>query len=234
MQTTNIQTQAFRPLNPAELLGGNTHYRIGSDQIIFYFEPWATFVITTITDAHNYTQHDYFLLPEGAPYQLINGKLIYMASPFDIHQAILGNIYLEIGSFVKKAKSGIVRVAPLDVVLDDQNVFQPDILFVAIKRNSIIKRKIFGAPDFVVEILSSNSQHDRHEKFQAYQKHGVVEYWIVHPTQKYVEVYHNQDNLLKLVQTAQDTGTIISKAIEGFQIEVEDIFEYDLDEMRGA
>ena len=217
----------FRRLDPAEMLTGRAFYEITSGQILFFYPEWESFVITEIADQDDFTVQSYDLLPEGAPFQLIHGKLIHMAAPEDIHQAVLGNIFYEIKHFLKQNKLGKVRIAPEDVVLDEKNVVQPDLFFVSIKRNSIIDRKVYGAPDFVVEILSRNAAYDRGEKMELYAAHGVVEYWIVHPTEAFVEVYHNENKVFRLVQTAQKSDTIASVAIEGFVLQLADVFDVD-------
>ena len=221
----NRKQSLFVPLSPEKLLYAKQFYPLDG-QIMFWYEEWQEYVVTVIDDTKTYYTDDYFLLPEGAPYQLINGKLIFMPSPLDIHQKVSGNLFLHIGWHVKSHGLGEIRHAPDDVILDEENVVQPDLLFVSIKRNNIIKSRIFGAPDFVVEILSAgNSKTDREVKKHLYGKHGVLEYWIVHPTEEYVQVHHNESQEMKLVQTAQKGDTISSKAIEGLELAVEKIFE---------
>ena len=215
----------FRRLVPEELLGGNTHYRIPSGQIIFYFEKWESFVITTIDNQDHFTEQTTELLPESAPYELINGKLIFMPAPKFIHQKVLINLSAELRFFLKKNKIGELGIAPLDVVLDKKNAVQPDILFIGIKGAQIIDGKVYGAPDFVVEILSSNEAYDRGEKMQNYARHGVVEYWLVQPVDEFVEVYHNKEGEFTLSQKAVRGDFIQSKAIEGFELELSSIFE---------
>jgi Uma2 family endonuclease len=79
---------------------------------------------------------------------------------------------------------GRVLVAPVDVVLDEKSalVVQPDIVFVARDRLGIIRNQIWGAPDLVVEVLSTGTCHrDRTNKRRWYHQYGVREYWIVDP-----------------------------------------------------
>ncbi len=225
METDNNKQFPFRRLDPVDLIGSNTHYRIQPGQIMFYYEPWQTFVITDILGEKEYSIEHYNLLPEGAPYQLINSKLVFMGAPKPIHQEILFNLTLAIGRHIKKNRLGKFLQAPVDVQFDENNIVQPDLLFVAVKRQSIIKRKIMGAPDFIIETLSSNEIYDRGEKFQLYEKHGVVEYWIVHPTDFFVEVYHNQNNKFELVQKAFKEDRIVSKAVDGLVLDLSDVFD---------
>jgi Uma2 family endonuclease len=47
-------------------------------------------------------------------------------------------------------------------------------------KNKIEDKGIFGAPDFIVEILSpSSAEMDTKRKMELYEKAGVREYWIV-------------------------------------------------------
>ncbi len=220
-QTSNL----LRLFRPEELLGDRPYLLI-ERQILFFDEETGSYVITQVSDEEEYTATDYQLLPEGAPFELIQQKLIYMASPEEIHQKIASNLHLEIGYFVKQNKLGEVRFAPLDVHFDSENVFQPDLLFISVKRQSIIKRWIMGAPDFVVEITSgSTEKYDRNQKMEVYGKHRVVEYWIVRPVDEKIEVYHNEEQSMKLVQEAGKSDTIVSKAIEGFSLHLKRVFE---------
>ena len=114
----------------------------------------------------------------------------------------------------------------MDVHFDTGNVFQPDLLFVSIKRKSIIQRWIMGAPDFVVEITSGSTEnHDRQQKMQTYGQHNVVEYWIARPAEETIEVYHNHDQTMQLVQEATKQDSITSKAIEGLVLELAKVFD---------
>ncbi|MCB1158251.1 MAG: Uma2 family endonuclease [Leptospiraceae bacterium] len=200
---------------------GAMHFKIIDEQILFQDEN-GQFVITTISAEKDYNEHHFELLPEMAPYQLIEGKIIFMYSPTDNHQRISGNLFYFIKDYLMKNPIGEVRYSPLDVRLDEKNVVQPDILFVFIRRTSIIEKKIMGAPDFIIEILSTH----RRDTLQCISTMGlygrflVQEYWIVHPEEHWIEVYHNKAGILWKKQTARVGDTINSKAIEGFCLDV--------------
>ena len=214
----------FVPLKPEKLLYAKQFYPLDG-QIMFWYEEWREYVITVISDEKTYSADDYNLLPEGAPFQLIYGKLVFMAAPSFKHQEISGNLYFQIRLHTEKNNNGKIVTAPVDVQLDEHNILQPDILFVSFKRTNRIKQKLFGAPEFVIEIISDSTQNtDEQLKKQLYGKHGVIEYWIVHPTEEYVQVHHNENQQMKLVQTAQKGDTIVSKAIEGLKLNVDKIF----------
>src|SRR4051794_9977103 len=91
------------------------------------------------------------LMSEGTFWQLINDVLITSPAPPPSHQLALGIIYEEISKFVRTQKLGKVFFSPIDVYLNDKNVFQPDIIFISKDRSEIIdwKKGIMSAPDLV-------------------------------------------------------------------------------------
>lgn len=140
----------------------------------------------------SYTIEDYYVLPEDVRAELIDGVFYDMASPSFIHQLIGGQIYLELANYIH-SKNGncIPAMAPLGVQLDRDNktMVEPDV-FVVCDRDRIKKRNLYGAPDFVVEVLSpSTKKKDRSLKLNKYMKAGVREYWIVDTERKHVTVY---------------------------------------------
>jgi Uma2 family endonuclease len=111
---------------------------------------------------------------------------------------------------VERNELGEVRVAPYDVHLDAENIFQPDIVFVAKGNiNKIKERGLYGAPDLVIEILSpGNKKYDKRDKKDIYEKYGVKEYWIIDPADKQVTGYTLVND--EFVQTNSETAIINS------------------------
>lgn len=82
-------------------------------------------------------------------------------------------------------------VSPVDVQLDcdDKTMVQPDVIIVC-DRNKVIGHCVYGAPDFIVEILSpSTRRKDMVIKLNKYMNAGVKEYWMIDPKKKSVLVY---------------------------------------------
>lgn len=56
--------------------------------------------------------------------------------------------------------------------------------------NKLDRRGVRGAPDWVVEVLSpSTAGHDQIRKLKLYERHGVREYWLIHPVDRVLTVY---------------------------------------------
>jgi Uma2 family endonuclease len=149
------------------------------------------------------------MLPEGTLCEVIDNVLYMSPSPTTDHQRILLNITFEIKSLINRKPIGEVFVAPCDVYLDEeQSVVEPDIIFIAAEKASMVKRKgIYGAPDLILEILSTNIYHDKKRKLELYERNGVAEYIIIDPDTK--ETWHYLLNNGKYQQQAgQQNGNL--------------------------
>lgn len=180
----------------------------------------------TIPQKEVYTYADYALLPEGAPYQLIGGKLVMTPAPTTYHQIISIRLVGEFIDFVREKDSGIILAAPIDVYFEEKETYQPDIIFIAKDRLSIIEpARINGAPDLVVEILSpSTGYYDLKKKARTYARHGVKEYWVVDPEDHSIEVYAGQEGKFVLSQRVEGEGRVKSLVLEGLAVEAKEIF----------
>ena len=163
-----------------------------------------------------WTVDDYLQLGEmNTPCQLINGELIMSPSPTPLHQRVSRKLFNVLERYGQR--NGEVFFAPIDLYIDNKNVFQPDLVYISEENKNIIThRAIEGTPDLVVEIISpSNTFTDRYTKKKAYQKIGVKEYWIVDPASRTLEIYlHNQANpdvpYLYVVGEGPVTSTVIA------------------------
>lgn len=179
------------------------------------------------TEKKVFTYRDYEKLPEGTPYQLIRGELVMSPSPVPYHQRILKRLgYILYEYAERKNKHGEILYAPIDVYLEETEVYQPDIIFISKERYSIIgEKKIEGAPDLVVEILSpASAYYDLRHKMRIYAKHNVREYWIVDPDEKSIEVYENRNGNFYMIEKKVQKGMVSSKVIPGLEIPLEEIF----------
>ncbi len=174
-----------------------------------------------------FTYKEYAALPETGPrYQLVHGEMVMSPSPDFKHQTVIMNLANILFTFVKQKKLGYIRAAPLDVVLDDENVFQPDILYISNARKDIITAKnIRGAPDLCVEVLSlSNRDLDLETKRVMYARAGVAEYWIADPAADTVAIYRLQENPREPLQALRKGDVLESTLFPGLKFPLEDIF----------
>ncbi|MVN20091.1 Uma2 family endonuclease [Mucilaginibacter arboris] len=178
-----------------------------------------------ITEKKKYTEKDYQLLEEGAPFQLINGDLVMSPSPSSYHQLLSARIFKIIDAFSEKINAdGLCLYAPLDVVLDEENIFQTDLIYISGERKKeLFHDRIMGAPDLIVEILSpSTAYYDLQQKKNFYERYGVKEYLIIDPKHFYAEAYVLRENKFELQQKQNDTINL--NTLPGLQIDLQKLF----------
>jgi Uma2 family endonuclease len=132
-------------------------------------------------------------------WELIDGEAHAMAGPSWTHQSVVGRLFAQLLAYFDQRPCQVLP-APLDVRLphgdeaDDVvvNVVQPDIVVVC-DIEKLDQRGCRGAPDLVVEVLSpSTAGRDQVAKRALYERHGVDQYWLVHPTDRVVTIYRRQ------------------------------------------
>jgi len=137
------------------------------------------------------TYDDYAALPaDGRRYEIHDGELSVTAAPSPQHQMVSLNLVRLLDQHVRTTSLGKVLYAPLDVILSETSVVQPDIVYVSQDRlGTISGRGIEGAPMLIVEILSpSTTRIDRRTKRELYARHGVPCCWLVDPESRAIEV----------------------------------------------
>ena|SRR5579864_4482925 len=139
-----------------------------------------------------YRLRDYDQLPDEPRCELVFGRLHVTASPFSRHQ-IVSYVLGQLLGPLADAAGGLVLQPPPDVVMADHSVVQPDLVYVSSPRLAIVGNRIEGAPDLVVEILSSGTaSYDRSEKRRLYALSGVKEYWLVDHERRQIEFLINE------------------------------------------
>ncbi len=172
------------------------------------------------------TVADYEALPEGSPYQLIEGEFVMSPAASFEHFRSQRNILLKLFRLVLEADRGEVIYAPVDLYLDEENAYQPDIMVVLKgSKAKITSKGVYGPPDVMVEIFSpSTAYYDLKVKKRVYEKAGVREYWIVDPMEKSVEIYTNSEEGFKLTSKAVEKGKVSSELLN-IQLDLEEVFK---------
>jgi Uma2 family endonuclease len=115
---------------------------------------------------------------DGHRYELIDGALLVTPAPSPRHQFGLAALHLLLAAACPAELR--VLVAPLDVVLGDDTVVQPDLLVA--RRADFTERDLPVAPLLAVEILSPSTRRiDLMLKRSRYEAAGCASYWVVDP-----------------------------------------------------
>jgi Uma2 family endonuclease len=138
------------------------------------------------------TYTDYEALPaDGRRYEIHEGDLSVTPVPSPRHQIVSGNLFRVLDGHVRARGLGVVIYAPLDVILSDVSIVQPDLVYLETERmGAINQRGVEGPPTLVVEILApSTTQIDRGAKHRLYARYAVPFFWLVDPEGRTVEAF---------------------------------------------
>ena len=178
-------------------------------------------------DQQHHTYADYLSWPNDVHYELIDGDGYLMAplAPTISHQTVAGEIYFQL-RLALNDKPCVPLIAPVDVRLPKANeaddaidtVVQPDVMVVC-DSAKISERGVRGAPDWVVEVLSSGTaSHDQINRRRTYERAGIAEYWLVHPTDRVLAVYRLEDDLYGKRDMQELGGETTSSVLPGVTI----------------
>ena len=139
-----------------------------------------------------YTLDDYYALPDERRVELIDGVIYDMTAPTTIHQIVAFQMTHQIENYIEEHGGDCMPyIAPVDVQLDCDNrtMVEPDVIILC-DREKDVDRCIFGAPDFVAEVLSpATRKKDMRIKLGKYANAGVREYWMIDPEKRQVIVH---------------------------------------------
>lgn len=138
------------------------------------------------------TADEFDRLPEhdGGFVELIEGVVVVAGGASVDHQNLHRNL-LKLMFALKLDERGKLLYAPFSVKLDEENIPEPDFLWIAPETVVVYERaRIVGSPDLIIEILSpSTGKLDKTTKFDVYERSGVKEYWIADPDYGVIEIY---------------------------------------------
>jgi Uma2 family endonuclease len=127
---------------------------------------------------------DYAAMPnDGRRLELIDGEFEVNPAPSPRHQTVSRRLQFELMRQLEEAELALVFDAPIDLILSDHQVLQPDLIVLSKSREHLVtERGIEGAPDIVVEVLSPSTRVlDERVKKGVYARFGVPEFWLVDP-----------------------------------------------------
>jgi Uma2 family endonuclease len=137
------------------------------------------------------TYDDFVQFPDdGLRHEIIEGEHYVTPSPSPRHQRILLRLSYLLQSYLEPHPVGEIFVAPLDVLLSEFNVFEPDLIYISTDRaHHLTEKNLQGTPDLAVEILSPGTRNrDQRLKRDVYERTGVREYWLVDPDADAIDV----------------------------------------------
>jgi Uma2 family endonuclease len=182
-----------------------------------------------------FSYSDYCAWPDDERWELIDGEAFNMSpAPARIHQDVVVEMLAQVHESLGNSPCR-VYVAPFDVRFprgdeaDEQvdTVVQPD-LSVICNPDRLDEKGCRGAPDWVVEVLSpQTASKDQIRKRDLYERHGVREYWLVHPVDRVLFVYRLEGAAYGKPDIRPTEGTTPVTCLPGVQIDWEGVFLED-------
>ena len=180
-----------------------------------------------------YTFADVLSWDEDERIEIIDGEAFMMATPSRIHQENSGELFRQLANFLE-GKQCRVYPAPFGVRLfardgdgpeDVDTLVEPDISVVC-DRSKLDQHGCKGAPEMVIEILSpSTLRHDRLVKLNLYDQAGVLEYWIVDPQNRAVQVFRRDGGAaLRICEEYGHTQVAKVSVLDGCFLELSKVF----------
>jgi Uma2 family endonuclease len=176
------------------------------------------------------TYDDFVLFPDdGLRHELIDGEHYVTPSPSLKHQRVSYNLTLQIGEWLRRHPVGRLYYAPLDVVLSEHDVVEPDLLYMSSARAAEIEAtvNVRGAPELVIEIGSPGTRkRDETTKRELYERAGVSEYWFVDTEMDILRVYRRDGERFTQPHelSAEDGDVLTTPLLPGLELSIADAF----------
>ena len=164
---------------------------------------------------------------DGRRYEIHGGELVVVPSPLPRHQMAVQAVFLLLHEHGRET-GGLAMIAPLDVVLDEVDVVQPDVVFFRAERRHLVRPDAVTRhpPDIAVEVLSpSTAAVDRGRKMRMFATYGVPEYWIVDPIRRRIEVHALDDGAYRQARAASGDDVVRSVLLPDLEFTAARVFE---------
>ncbi|MEX2271507.1 MAG: Uma2 family endonuclease [Vicinamibacterales bacterium] len=173
------------------------------------------------------TADDYFNTPETLnPAELAFGVLRVADAPTPRHQSAVADLFIALERHVRERRLGKVWLSPLDVVLDEKKalIVQPDLMFISNERASIVRDRVRGGPDLVVEVLSPHPRIGTlSEHLQWFAQYGVRECWLLDQNEQRISVIEFQDGEARPARLVGAAEPIQSAVLPEMSLRLRDI-----------
>jgi Uma2 family endonuclease len=185
-------------------------------------------ILAMSTTTHTMTAEELLKLPRGGfRYELVKGELITMSPAGSEHGAVIMNLAVPLGQYIKANKLGIAFGAETGFKLatNPDTVRAPDISFVRSERipaTGIPKSYWPGAPDLAVEVLSpGDTIAEVEEKIAEWLDAGASAVWVVSPKLRTITLYRALTDVVTLTEKDELSGQDV---VPGFRCQVAEIF----------
>lgn len=208
---------------------GHRQYRYDPEQVLAALAGSPHEAEPVSGDRNKPLYQDYLEFPEesGFHYEVLDGTVTKEPSPDYHHQRVSRRLQRVLEDyFAENDPDGEVFHAPLDVILSDQTVVQPDLFYISSRQQSLYRfPRIEGAPELVIEIVSPLSySRDRVKKLEIYREAEVQHYWLVDPQARTIEAYRYSNGAYVWVAGADGDSEFTHPDFPGLRVSLQELF----------
>jgi Uma2 family endonuclease len=177
------------------------------------------------------TADEYLALPpdpERRWVQLIEGQLV-VDLPRLPHQILADELAFALQSWARSDPGRGLVTSPIDVKVDERNVFGPDLLWYAEgKAPQVSDDRPYPLPYLAVEVRSPSTwRYDIGPKKAAYERAGLRELWLVDTAASEVLIYRRSTPEAPTFDVALElerSQSLTSPGLEGFELALAELF----------
>jgi Uma2 family endonuclease len=160
---------------------------------------------------------------DGVRRELIDGEVFVAPSPSWRHQRLITRLGRVFDEYLEAHGGGEAIVGPMDVILADDLVPEPDFLFLSHGQDPDNPKNVVGPPSLVVEVVSDR-RRDLRLKRDRYESHGVPEYWAVLPDIDQVQVFRARDGVYRKPELYEPGDVLSPQDLPGLEIDLRWLF----------
>jgi len=187
--------------------------------------------MTGIPVAQRMTAEEYLARPfeEGQRGQeLVEGEIV-VSEATGRHNIVQGNLFIALGNWTTDGTGRGQVFIPLDVKLDELNVFAPDISWYGPSNPvDVDQQPPYPLPDLAIEVRSPSTwRYDIGAKKAAYERRGLPELWLVDTPTEQVLVFRRSPAGTAHFDVALELGredSLGSALLPGFGLGLNQLF----------
>lgn len=178
-------------------------------------------------DEQRARQRFYEEITDDVKAEFIDGEIVVHSPARLAHLEARDHIHFYLRELVQRLNLGGKVLGEKACCHFPRNSYEPDVVYFGSEKSAKLNPEtvIFPIPDLAVEILSeSTARRDRGVKFQDFETHGVVEYWIVDAESSVLEQYVLAKDGRYELRIKSGTGELTSPVLGGVVIPIRELW----------
>jgi Uma2 family endonuclease len=197
---------------------------------IFSDADYAWEVATLFPEQGEWSEEEYLQLTDGSNRRIefTDGRLEFLPMPTEVHEALVQFLLMAIYSYINDRALGKVYSNGIRLRIRPRKIRLPDIIFLNKDHFHARHNRAWDSADLVMEVVSSDTKdkkRDYEEKLLDYAEAGIPEYWIIDPESRRVAIHRLDRGQYTILEDHLREGTARSALLEGFSIDVAELFE---------